>query len=424
MKYYQKTYDNGLRIILEQNDRPVAAASIMFFVGSQNETKNEEGYAHFIEHMIFKSSQNYNTEQTMDTLASLGADYNAYTSKTVTRFVFKCLKDKFEPTFRLFSDLLLRPKFDENELDKEREVVVEEMKKCQDDPFEIMCEQSVENFYSGTSYAHEVLGREEIIENVTREQLLKFKNKFYQANNCIISVVGNIDFDELDKIVTKYFANEIKGSGKPYQVDFSPINPNIKDNYKIITRNDEQANVCITIKSVPYSSDKKYIADIYASILGNSQNSRLFKKVREQLGLVYSIYAMCELGARVGEIDIIFATRPKNIKKAIEAIKEEIQKLDDEGISEDEVLRTVNFKKSCTLYALENSSEIADLNASMMHYHGKPIHQEERMRNYDKVTSKDVSMFAKQIAEEQLFAVVAVGKGLKEEDLKVFRQKK
>ncbi len=420
MKYYQKTYENGLRLILEKNDRPVTAACVMFFVGSQNEEKHEEGYAHFVEHMIFKSSENFTAEETLDKLTMLGADYNAYTSKTVTRFVFKCLKESFEDTFALYSDLLLRPQFDEEELNKEREVVIEEMKKCQDDPVELMYENAVDNFYHGTRYAHDALGTEEIISSVSREKLLDFKNKHYVANKCIISVTGDIDFDKLDKIVTKYFANEIKGNGKPYEVDFSKIEPNIKNNYKIITRNDAQANVCIMIKSLSYASDKKYIADVYAGILGNSQNSRLFKRIRENLGLVYTIYASCELGAQVGEIVIVFGTRPKNIKKALFEIRNEINKLAASGVTEEEVLRAVNFKKSCTLFALESSSEIADINASMVHYHGKPLSQSERMKNYDKVTAKEVSEFAKTIASETRLAVVAVGKGLSEDDLAVF----
>ena len=167
MKHFQKTYDNGLRLVLEKNDRPITAVNIMFFVGSQNEEKNEEGYAHFIEHMIFKASENYSTDESMDKFAMLGADYNAYTSKTVTRFVFKCINENFEEMVKVYSDLILKSKFNQDELDKEREVIVEEMKKCQDDPVEIMYEEAVNNFYFGDKYAHDALGTEENILNVT-----------------------------------------------------------------------------------------------------------------------------------------------------------------------------------------------------------------------------------------------------------------
>lgn len=421
MKHFQKTYDNGLRLILEKNDRPITAVNIMFFVGSQNEEKHEEGYAHFIEHMIFKSSENYSTNESMDKFAMLGADYNAYTSKTVTRFVFKCINENFEEMFRVYSDLILKSKFQQDELDKEREVVVEEMKKCQDDPVEIMYEEAVDNFYFGNKYAHDALGTEENILNVTREQLLSFKNKYYRADNCIISVVGNIDFDKLDKIVSKWFSNNFKENREPYKVDFSRIEPNIKDNYKIITRDDKQANVCILIKAPNYASEQKYIADIYASILGNTQNSKLFKKIREELGLVYHIYASCEVGARIGEVVIVFGTRPKNVKKAICEIKNILNELAEKGITEEELEYAKIWKKSITLYSEENSSQIASLNASMVHYHDRPLSSKERMEHYDKIKTKDVCEFAKQIANEEKFAVVAVGSDLKLSDLKSFK---
>lgn len=422
MKYFQKTYDSGLRLIFEKNDRPITAVSIMFFVGSQNENVKEEGYAHFIEHMIFKSSEHFETEQAMDKLALLGADYNAYTSKTVTRFVFKCLKENFKETFELYSDLIIRPKFRQDELDKEREVIIEEMKKCQDDPVEVMYETAVANFYNGLSYAHDALGREENILGVSREELLEFKNRFYKANNCIISVTGNIDFEDLEKIVSNAFAKHIKGNGKPYQVDFSLLSPNIKERYKVVKRNDEQANVCITIKAENYLSDKKYIADIYTSILGNTQNSRLFKQIRENMGLVYSIYAMCDVSARLGDIAIIFGTRPKNVKKALAEIRKIIEDIAKNGVTEQEILYAKNWKKSCICYSSESSSEIADLNASMLHYHNKPITQNERIALYNKVTKEDVDAYAKQISLENAFAVVAVGKELDETDVDVFRQ--
>ncbi len=420
MKYFQKTYDNGLRLIFEKNDRQVTAASIMFFVGSQNEQPNEEGLAHFIEHMIFKSSKNYSTEESLDALAMLGSDYNAYTSKTVTRFVFKCLAENFEETFKIYSDLLINPLFRDDELDKEREVVIEEMNKCQDDPVEVMYETAMENFYHGQKYAHDALGRKQNIENVTKEQLFEFKDRFYKANNCIISVTGSADFEEIDRVVAKYFASQISGSGKPYEVDFAQILPSIKEKYVAVSRDDKQVNACIMIKSENYSSEQKYVADIYASILGNTQNSRLFKQIRENLGLVYSIYASFELSAQTGNIVIAFGTRAKNLKKALAEIKKIITDMAGSGVSDAEMSYAKNWKKSCMGYSMESSSVICDLNGSMVHYHGKPISQKQRLEFYGKVTKAEVDAFAKKIASENQFAVVAVGKNFSKSDLEVF----
>ncbi|MBO5344950.1 MAG: insulinase family protein, partial [Clostridia bacterium] len=234
MKTFSKTYKNGLRLVLEQKDTDVVSSNILFFVGSENENKEEEGFSHFIEHMIFKSSENYSTEEINDKFTFYGADYNAYTSKTATRFIFKCLKENFEPCFEIYSDLLIRPKFDEEEMNKERNVVVEEMKKCEDDPVQVMYQRVMDNYFSGLSCAHDELGNEETIMSVSRETLLAYKNKFYQANNCIISVVGNIEFDELDRIVEKYFSSCFDYESKHYNLNKEKIQENIIKKYDTI----------------------------------------------------------------------------------------------------------------------------------------------------------------------------------------------
>ena len=201
-----KTYENGLRLIFEKNEKNVVATSICFNVGSQNESKNEEGFSHFIEHMIFKGTKILSAFDIMDKLTFLGADFNAYTSKLATKFVFKCLDENFEKCFEIYSDMLINAEFNEEELNKERQVIIEEMKRCDDEPTEVMYRRAMENFFYGHSYAHDELGREELIESVTRQQLLDYKNKYYKAENCVISIVGNLDFDFVETVVQKNFS--------------------------------------------------------------------------------------------------------------------------------------------------------------------------------------------------------------------------
>lgn len=420
MKYFNKTYKNGLRLFLSQNDKDVVGISILFNVGSQNETKQQEGYSHFIEHLMFKSSEKNTTEEIMDKLTLYGADYNAYTSRTTTRYTFKCLKENFENCFEIYADMLVSPKFSDEEIDKERTVVVEEMKKCADEPVQVLYERVMNNYFDGLSFAHDELGNEEIIMNVSRQELLDYKNKFYKPENCVISVAGNLDFDALDKIVEKYFASKFDYDAKSYSVDFSDFDIKIKEKYDIVERNDNQANVCIHIKSNKCGDENKYAADVFTSILGNSQNSRLFKLIREELGLVYSIYAFNDAGARSGEICIIFGTRPANIKKAILEIKKVIVNLAKNGVTTDELLRAKNFKKSCVAYSSETNSDIADINATYLHLYGKILTPQERVAKFDEVSIESVNAFAKQIANEDCFNIVAVGKNLNIEHLKQF----
>ena len=356
----------------------------------------------------------------MDKLTFLGADFNAYTSRTTTRFVFKCLSENFEKCFEIYSDMLLHPLFLNEEMDKERNVVIEEMKKYEDDPTDVMHEAVFKSYYDGTSLAHDVLGEEDIISNVTREQLLEYKSKYYKAENTIISVAGNIEFDELDKIVTKYFASEFDYEAEPLITKLEPIKPKIKEKYKIVERDDAQANVCVHIKGVDYSDKRKYVQSLYASILGNYQNSRLYKKIREELGFVYSIYAYSQIAANHGDIFIVFGTRPKNVQKAIYEIKKIILDMAENGVTEEEMISAKNLKKSIIEFSSETNTDLAETNASFVLSDGKHCSIKARKSKYNKISIEDVNKFAKKIANEKTFNIVAVGKNLNMADIEQY----
>lgn len=420
MNKQAKVYENGLQLILEKNEKQVVAVDILFAVGSQNEMEDEQGFAHFIEHMMFKGTKDMSAEDIMDKLTFYGADFNAFTSKTTTKYVFKCLAENFEECFKIYSDMILNPEFKQEELDRERQVVIEEMKRSDDEPLDILYRKTMENYFNGLSFAHDELGTEEIIENVSRERLLEFKNKFYKSENCVISIVGNIDFEKAEKVIFDCFASKFNYRADCHKIDFSPFEINLKNQYEIIERNDNQANVCIHIKSVPSNDKLKYVSNIYASILGNSQNSRLFKVIREKLGLVYTIYGYNEVGVRSGELLIVFGTRPKNVNKAMVEIKNVINDLAENGITEEELIRTKNWKKAGIAFGMETNSNLADVNGVHMHLYNKIFDENERLEGIEAVTVTDVNAFAKRISEEKLFNVVAVGKSLNIDDLKQF----
>lgn len=421
MTKFNKTFKNGLRVFLDQNEKDVVAISILFFVGSQNEEKHEQGYSHFIEHLNFKSSSKFSTEDIMDKLTLYGADYNAYTAKTVTRYTFKCLKENFEKCFEIYADMLVSAKFDNEEIDKERGVVVEEMQKCADDPVQVLYERVLKNYYGEHPFAHDELGTEEIITNVSREELLEYKHRFYKPENCIVSVAGNIDFDELCTIVDRYFASHFDYEAKHYTVNFDRYEVALEKQYDTIERSDNQANVCVHIKSVQSGDPDKCVADIYTSILGNSQNSRLFKLIREELGLVYTIYAFNDAGPNTGEIFILFGTRPKNVKKAVKEIRKVIVDMAENGITDAELERAVNWKKSCIAYSSETNADLAEINCTYAHLYNVTMSLEDRAKLYDNITTEKVNAFAKRIASETIFNVVAVGKNIKIEDIKVYK---
>lgn len=412
-----KVYKNGLRLIFENNGKKVVATNFMFNVGSQNENPDEEGFSHFIEHMIFKGTKTINSVEIMDKLTFLGADFNAFTSKTSTKFIFKCLSENFENVFEIYSDILINAEFDAEELERERQVVIEEMKRLDDEPVEVMYRRAMENYFNALSFAHDELGTEQIIEKVTREQLLEYKNRYYKPENCVISVVGDIDFDKLDKLVTKWFVDGFDYDKAPTSVDKTPYKIEIAKKYDIIERDDNQANVCVVIKSSTSADKDKYISDLYTSILGSSQNSRLFKIIREKLGLVYTIYAYNEMTTKTGELLIVFGTRPKNVRKAMVEIKKVILDFAENGASEEELERAKNWKKSCFSFGTETNSNLAEINGTLFNVFDEIFDMEKTFNRTQEVTREQVNEFAKRIANEKNYCVVAVGKNVKIEDI-------
>jgi predicted Zn-dependent peptidase len=420
MKIVEHTYENGLRVVFEKNDKNVIGLNILFFVGSQNETKEQEGYSHFIEHLMFKGTEKRTAEELADELSMLGADFNAYTSRTVTRYTLKCLTENFEKCFEIYADMLLNASFRNDDIDKERNVVIEEMKRVQDDPVEVLYDRVMTNYFGENSYAHDELGKEEIISTVSRNQLVDYKNKFYLPKNCVISVTGNTNFETIDQLIKKYFVFDKVEKSQPTFVDFNKFDINVTKKFDIIKRNDNQANVCVHIKSITCDSPLRAVSEIYSCILGNSQNSRLYKRIREELGLVYSIYSFVSMGSSSGELFIMFGTRPENTAKTILEIKQIIQDLATNGILETELVTAKNLKKSSMEYSLETNSEIAEINGSYVHLYGAVDTIQKRTEEIDAVSLEQVNNFAKMIAQEKIFNVVAVGKNLKKKDIECF----
>lgn len=419
MNIKQKQYKNGLRLVFQKTASEVVAVNILMNVGSQNETPLEEGYAHFVEHMIFKGTDKINSKEVMDKLTFLGADYNAYTTRSVTRYTFKCLKANYAECLKIYLELLKNATFDEIELEKERQVVIEEMQKCLDDPEELLYRKVVENYFYGDSFVHDELGDEKIILQAKREDLLEFKKRFYKPENCIISVAGNIDYAELESIIQKEYADSFDYEHNCYK-NLSDVKINIKNKYDVIKRKDNQVLICVHINSENVYSKNRSVCDVYSSILAGSQNSRLFKILREDRGLIYSIFALNEYRPSCGETFIIFGTSPKNVKTVLALIRQEIHNLAVNGIDDTELETAKNWKMSCMGFETETQENIAEFNGTSVHFFGNHQEISKRLEDYKNITIKQINTYAKKIEKETKYNVVAVGKNIKKKDLQQF----
>lgn len=331
-------FDNGLRLVFVKKPEGKVRASlkIYFLVGSEDE-ETPRGIAHLLEHSVFKGTSEYSQEELSIELNKICANANASTSVDFTNYRAKFPKSNINRVFELFSAMIFDSVFDTDELEKEKNVIIEEINMCKDDPPRFAFQNLMGSMFMGTGMGSDIAGEPELLKTVTRDDLIGFRNTHYIPQNTIISVSGDLDRDIVKNLVEKYFVKrfcEINGEEltlKKYTPTYNrPANLVVKNNGLI------QSNVMMGIYIMDYLSEDKRKFKLINFILGGSMSSRLFKKLRNELGLCYSIYSDTYLYKNNGVMLIDFSTTKKNRQKAIEMVRDEIDNILKNGITQEE----------------------------------------------------------------------------------------
>ena len=365
-------------------------------MGSQNETEDINGISHFVEHLNFKGISKRSAQQISIDFENIGASANAWTSKVATCFYATTLPENVEKCCEILSDIVLNSSYNEEEIEKERKVVFEEISMTLDDPESVAYDKFCEMFFEGNSLSRSVLGTKESLSKITREDIVDYVHKNYVARNIVVSVVGNYDKEFVFQIVNKYFnskfENEDKVLRKKHNINFAP-----KPAFLQEVANFNQTQVVIGFPCANIFAKNKMTYAVLSFIMGGSMGSRLFRSVREEYGLVYSIACIPEYFERAGDLSISFGTTEENVKKALELVQKEVEKIAKKGVSEEELLRAKTFCKGLLLSAYEKGSEIARAVATNFLTHNRFISIEERLKALEKVTIDEVNLLAKEI---------------------------
>lgn len=282
-----KTYKNGMRLVVDsKKDLGIIAFAIRVNnVGSAFEKQPKEaGISHFVEHMIYNSTKKHSSKQIEDLMAHYGIVKDADSGMFGTRFYFKVIKEHFEKVLKLYSEMIFEPAFIPSNIEREKEVIYEEINRANDHPSRTLSEIIDENMYSNSFMNNKNLGTKETIEKFDAEMLREFKEKHYKPENMVFSVAGDITFDEAEKLINKHFASKYESENEPKTIN-EIVEPNIKDKHIIV--NKDTANSIIVIRiNLPRVDDDNYPATrFYHSILGCGPNSRLFYRLRKEKGL-------------------------------------------------------------------------------------------------------------------------------------------
>lgn len=381
------TFDNGLRLVFKKADdgKVKASVNILVLVGSENE-ETPKGLAHLLEHSMFKGTKNYTQEQLSVEFDKICASTNASTSSEWTTYKAKFPKFNAERVFELMSEMFFDSVFDENELEKEKQIIIEEIKMCNDDPSRFAFDKLIESMYSGTPMGFDIAGEPELLKKVTREELVNFRNLHYIPQNTIISVIGDFDVEEIKLLVQKYFAERFKEiNGKEFVT--KTYLPNIKRASSTVINIKDlfQSNIMMGLYTMDILNLNRRRLSLMIFILGGSMSSRLFKKLRNEMSLCYSIYADKYYYKNNGFMLIDFSTSKQNRDVAIETVKNELQNILDNGVTDEEF----ETAKSVLVNSFLMHQDDLYINLSHFAYTGKIENPEDVLADLKSMTKAE-----------------------------------
>lgn len=358
---YSKKFPSGLRMVVKQMEGLYSVSmGAVVGTGSCFETAKENGISHFIEHMMFKGTNKRTAFEISDAMDRIGAQVNAFTSKDVTCYYAKATSGHAGEAFEILADFVLNSVFPEEEMDREKGVVLEEIAMTEDTPDDLCSDVLARAYFGDAGYGRTILGPSSNVKKFTRADLLAYVAERYAPENVVISFAGNIDVAYAEELVEKYFESALqKRAFVPRKKEISLCGENLYK-YKDI----EQAHISLAYTTLARDHELAEAVQILNVILGGSMSSRLFQRVREQLGLAYSVYSFPVFFTEGGMLTVYAGVNPANIEKAKEAIVQTIERFCRDKFTQEEFLSGKEQILSSLVFSQEST-------ASQMIQYGK-----------------------------------------------------
>ena len=405
LNYEITTLENGIRVITETVNH-VQFMSMGFWVGvgSRYESEKQWGITHFIEHMLFKGTEKRTADQISGAVDAVGGQLNAFTSKENTCYYIKTLTDDFPLAVDVLSDMFLNSRFDNEEIAKEREVIIEEIKMYEDTPDDQVHDLMSANLWPEHPLGRAILGTEESIAVFDHDMLKDYMKQYYTGSNIVVSVVGNISHNQVVEAIREVLGGIPKGEVNQYRIA-DRAKPGVNCYYKEIA----QSQICVAMPGVAKEDDRLFPLSILNTYLGGGMSSRLVKKIREEEGLAYSVYSYNGSYTDTGAFVISVGTRPENCQRVIDIILEELDDVRQNGITKDELDKSFSQLKGSLYMGLETvNSRMNKLGRSMLIY-DRVITPEENVDELSKVTLEDVKSLAGDMFRKENLQITVLG---------------
>ena len=383
--------NTGIEVIFDKLES-ISTCSVGVFVktGSRDESDTEEGISHVLEHMIFKGTPTRSYFEISEEIDYLGANVNAHTTKEETVFYINALTQFLGKSVDILFDIVTNSTIDEKELEKEKDVIVEEIKMYKDSPDDLVFETNYADCING-QYGKPIIGTEESVKGFTAKEIRKYYRERYTKDNILIVVSGNFDKDEIIQKINEYFGKLADTKvDRREKIDFS-----FNAGKKTVSKDINQVNICISHKSEDYNSEKKVYTDILSNIIGGSMSSRLFQEIREKNGLAYSVYTYNQYYLSGGLTSTYIGTNLESYEKAIEITLLEFKKLRENGVTEEELQKSKNKYISRISFAMENPRSRMGILGNYYIRKNEILDTEKLKNKVNAVRLEDVNNFAR-----------------------------
>lgn len=398
---------NGIRIITETVPH-VRSVSIGVWVGTgaRRESVPQNGISHFIEHMLFKGTGKRSAEEIAREADSTGGNLDAYTAKELVSYNIKVLDEHLPTAFDLLADLVLNPRFDAEDIAKEKGVILEELKMEVDNPEYLVHETFFSKFWKNHPLGRSILGTKATIESFDRDAIRGYYDDVYTSSNIVITAAGHLAHSRIVELALQYFGHLPSTAEVPAEKVPGPQAPLILKNKRSL----EQAHLCMGVPAYPIADDRRYGTYVLSTILGGGMSSRLFQNVREKHGLAYSVFSELNLYRDSGCLAVYAGTSPENLKKVILMVVDEFRQMCTSPVPAEELRRAKDHLKGSLALSLESTSARMSNLARQELFFGRFQSVDEMMEGIERVDASQVQTIANDFFSGKQVGVTGLGR--------------
>ncbi len=401
--------DNGVRVVMERMPALKSVAmSVWENVGTRDEGPQQKGLAHFLEHMMFKGTLRRSATQISHEIDSLGGEMNAFTTHETTTLYIKVLDQQIGQAIDLLADVFYHSRFDRKEIEREKQVVLEEIRTVRDDPEDFVQELHAKQVLRGHPLGRSILGDQATMKRIQRRDVLQYLEQHYRPAKTVIAVAGNFQVKEVEALVNTAFGKwSPAGSEENGAQRQKP--PHVRGGVLVYQKRLEQVHVCVGFKGLPVAHPDRYAAHTLNAMLGGGMSSRLFQEIREKRGLAYTIYSQLSSFSDGGVLTIYAASGAKEASSVVDVVCREIKKLQKRGPVPQELERTKNQLKGTLMLGLEGTYGRMNKLAKDELAQGRYVSLQELVSEIDRVSVQDIQEICQKLLDFDSMSVTALG---------------